>query len=392
MLPLLIMPYVIKKIEADGFGEVAIAQVVMLFFTAISDYGFNLTATRDVSLNRGNRFVISKIVFTVLISRILISLVLFLLLVLSILVIPYLRSHTALYLLAFASVIGQSLLMNWLFQGIEKMKFILYISLFARVVFVLLVICFIRVKSDNIYFIFFTGIGNILAGIISIAFAFKTLKLKIIIPSFSSILDELKNGWHIAISNLSVNIYMYVNVMVLRLFTTDAIVGYYSIAEKIILAARQVLGVYFLSIYPRVCQLTLTGKREVFLFFKKYYVPFLIVILGGCFVLFLFPQPIVSFFLTSHQDIPAHYLRILSFVPFIVCLNIPAYQVLLAHDEKKILFRVFISGTIINIVLNMFFVRTWGPVGTSYVVLITESLITIGLIYEMTRNHKTRLI
>jgi polysaccharide transporter, PST family len=391
VLPILVMPYVIGRIGADGFGVVSIAQVVMAFFTTISDYGFNLTATRDVSLNRTNTEKISSIVFSVLITRLLICCILFIFLLLFIFAVPGLAQYRVLYILSFTTVIGQSILMNWLFQGIEKMRYITYVSLLARLVFVLLVVLFIRQKQDYVYFIFFTGIGNLLAGLLSIVLAFRMLKLHLRLPSKTDIVAELRNGWHITISNLSVSTYMYVNVLLLRFFTNNTVVGYYSIAEKIISATRQLLSVYFQGIYPQVCQLASKGKESLDKFFRKFYLGFLGLVLLGCLILFAFSSQIASVFIEHNQELPARYLRILSFVPFIICLNIPAYQLLLAFNSKKSLLMVFITGTILNIALNLIIVRHWGAVGTSIVVLITEFFITSGLIFEMKRNKQTSL-
>ena len=88
LLPIIIIPYVITKIGADGFGTVSVAQVIIMFFTNIADYGFNLTATRDVSLNKENNHILSKIFFTILATRLFICLILFLLLLLGILIMP----------------------------------------------------------------------------------------------------------------------------------------------------------------------------------------------------------------------------------------------------------------------------------------------------------------
>ena len=392
LLPIVVMPFVIRRIGADGFGVVAIAQVVMMFFTNISDYGFNLTATRDVSLNKHNREALSRIFFLVLVTRLLICVLLFAVLLVSIWLIPALRPYSSLYLLAFTTVVGQSILMNWLFQGLERMKYIMYISLLARIIFVILVVAFIKTKADNIYFIFFTGLGNLLAGMLSIILAIRLLHLKLLMPGWGTISHELRNGWHITVSNLSVSTYMYINVLVLRIFSNDAVVGYYSIAEKIILACRQILSVYFQGIYPQVCQLALTSKQALLRFFRSYFLPFLGMVLAGCFVLFFFSTPIVGIFIGSHQAIPALYLRIMSFVPFIICLNIPAYQVLLAFHEKRILLLVFILGTSINLLMNVLLVKHWGALGTSYIVCITETLISFGLIYGVLSNAKTSVI
>lgn len=391
IIPIIIMPFVIKRVGAEGFGEIALAQVIMTFFITISDYGFNLTATREVALKRGDVLSISKVLFSVLFSKFIIILILFCLLLAAVLCIPALRPYSLLYLLSFASIIGQGLLVNWLFQGIERMKFITYVTLFARLVFVILVLSFIRTRADNVYFIFFTGVGNMLAGLASIIVAFKLLKLQVLLPTAAEVKNELKNGWHIMVSNLSVSTYMYINVLVLRFFTNDTVVGYFSIAEKIIFAARQLLGVYFQVIYPQVCQLALKSKEQLFLFLKKNYLYFIFcMFLAGVLLLFL-AEPVVSYFISGSQAIPAEFLRIMAFVPFIVCLNIPSYQVLLAFNKKEVLLKIFITGALLNIILNLLLVQKWGAIGSSYVVLTTEVFITSCLIYFVNQDPQTKI-
>ena len=70
LLQLVVIPHVIKKIGADGFGVIAVAQVVMFYLSAVTDYGFNQTATRDIALYRADRKEISRIFFRVLFSKI----------------------------------------------------------------------------------------------------------------------------------------------------------------------------------------------------------------------------------------------------------------------------------------------------------------------------------
>jgi len=184
---------------------------------------------------------------------------------------------------------------------------------------------------------------------------------------------------------------MYFNIILLRLFTNSTIVGYYSIAEKIISVGRQVLSVYFQAIYPQVCQLAVTSKKELSFFFKKYYRPFLIFMFAGCFVLFLFPEVFVHFFIKDPQALTSQYLQILSFVPFIVCLNIPAYQLLIANNQKRSLLIIFTVGTFFNIVSSFVFVPRIGAVATSYIVLMTEVSITTALIFARYRKEGTSL-
>ena len=89
LLPVLVMPFVIKKIGADGYGVVAVAQVVMLIFSTVCDYGFNLTATRELALHRNDAAKNARLFFTVLTAKMVICIALFMLLLLLITFVPF---------------------------------------------------------------------------------------------------------------------------------------------------------------------------------------------------------------------------------------------------------------------------------------------------------------
>lgn len=392
LLPIIVMPYVISKIGTAGFGIISVAHVVMIYLSSISDYGFNLTATKDISLFRRDLVKISKIFFLTLASKLLITFFCFLLLLILILFVPAVHQHFTLYLLGFLYVVGQSILVSWFFQGMEKMQYITVSTLLARIIFVLLVFMFIRQKEDDIFFLFFLGIGNVIAGFFSIYLAIRIFKLKFIQPRWPEIIIELKEGWHITVSNLSINTYLYTNIFILRIFTNDLIVGYYSIAEKIFFAIRQILGIFSQAIYPRVCQFALKGEEQVYSFFKKIYIPFLFSIMLLGFFTFIFSPQIVKLFLTDPPALPFLLLRLLSFVPLIVCLNIPAYQLLLAFNKKKSYSGILGFGTVINIIANLLLCPVLGAIGTVMSIIVTELFITIGLNHQIFKNKLVHLL
>ena len=389
LIPLLVMPFVISRIGVSGFGVISVAQVVMVYLSTISDYGFNLTATRDVALSKesGNTERLSSIFFTVLTSKIILTGLSFLLLLILISVVPFFKANFKVYLSGFTYVIGQSFLVSWFFQGMERMKFITISVLFARIVFAILVFLFIRQADDAYLFLFFFGLGNIVAGLFSIYMAKYFFKLKFIYPLLSNIIHELRNGWQIMISNLFINSYSYSNIFILRLFADDLTVGYYSIAEKIFFAIRQVLGVFSQVIYPQVCQIAQRSKDQTAGFFKKIYQPFLWIFTAGSGIVFIFSHQITQIFVGNESDLPGLLLRMLSLVPIIVCLNIPAYQILLGFNLKDSYLRILTLGAIINIGLNIFLANLWGAVGTAIAIIITELFITIGLNKELQKKN-----
>jgi polysaccharide transporter, PST family len=386
LLPVLVMPFVIKKIGADGYGVVAVAQGVMLFFVTVSEYGFNLTATRALALHRNDVSKNAKLFFTVLAAKMVICLVLFGALLLLITLVPFFKSHFQLYLLGFTYVIGQSLLVSWFFQGVEKMEYITIYALLARLLFVALVFVFIGQRSDHRFFIFYMGIGSVVAGVMSIFQAIRLCKLPIVRPLWSDIKHELKEGWSVMLSYISINTFLTINVFILRLFTNDLIAGYYSVAEKIILATRQIPVLFAQVIYPPLCQLMEKGTASTRRFFKSVYVPFLLLVLLATLLLFAFAPFIISLFLGHDSGNAVMLLRLFCLAPVIVCLHIPASQLLMAANQKKRYLRVLTWATLINLTCNLLLVQVWGSVGTVISVLLTELFITVGFNRELYKN------
>lgn len=392
LLQLLVIPYTIKKIGIDGFGVVAVAQVVMFYLSGFADYGFNQTATRDVSLYRSDRTILSRIFFKVLFTKLVLCFFAFIVLLILLLCVPVFRAHGLLYLAAFVFVIGQSSLVTWFFQGLEKMQFIALLTLSGRVIFVVLVFVFLKNKEQDFLFLFFLGTGTLIAGVVSIFSAWRMLKLEFIKPSRSDIVRELREGWHFTIANLSGYTSQYANIFVLRIFTNDVVAGYYGIAERIFFAMRQMLVIFSQAIYPQVCLLIQSGRSQLVLFFRQIYFPFLLLVMAGCSFVFIFSFQILHFFIGYQQENSSFLLQVMCVATVVICMNIPACLVLLASNGKKNYLRISAIAILLNIVANIVLVQFFDAKGIVISVLLTELFITVGLYWEVYRlyvHHKS---
>lgn len=385
LLQLIVIPYVIAKIGVDGFGVVAVAQMVMFYLSAVTEYGFSQTATREISIQRDDHQALSKIFFRVIISRLVLCFISFLLLLLLFVFVPVFRLHSLLYLTGFMFVIGQSVLINWFFTGTESMQLMAVITLIARVLFVVPVFIFIKSKNDDALYLFFLGAGNFIIGLFSIFLAIRKHHFLFVMPAIKDIGEEFRKGWQITATNLANNICQYSNIFILRFFTNDFVTGYYGIAERIFLTLRQMLAVYSQAVYPQVCLLMNKGREAVVGYLKKNYVPFLGLLLVGCILLFALAPWILYFFIGHEYGNSILLLRVFSGTLVIACLNIPATLVLLATDQRKSYFSVYTTGVVLNVLLNMLLAYYWQAAGTVIAISITESFILAGLMREVWR-------
>ncbi|HEX7845608.1 MAG TPA: oligosaccharide flippase family protein [Chitinophagaceae bacterium] len=390
LLSLVVIPYVLRVVGADGFGVIAVAQVLIFYLSVTADYGFSRTAIRDVALYREDKQRISKVFFTVLASKLLICILAFLLLLLLVMIVPLFRNNSAVYLLGFSFVIGQAVLVNWFFQGLEKMHYMAIASLISRLLFVLLVFFFLKEKQQLSFYIFFMGLGNVVVGLISIFIIIKKYQLEFIRPRWTDIVYEFKTGWPVTITNLSQITIQYIGVFILRLFTNDVVVGYYSIAERVYFAMKLMLDVFSQVAYPRVCILLQQGTGSVKNFFRTIYLPLLAVVIAGAGLIAVFALLVIHFFTGDHHDNAALLLRILCAAVVIVCLQIPASLVLLAGDHRRHYLRVYTAGTFVNIATNLSLAPLWQASGTVLSVIITELFIMGYLYMEVFRLYRNQ--
>lgn len=389
IIPLIIMPYLITTIGIDGYGMVNFVQAIMVYFASITEYGFQASATRDLANAKKNPEMMSRIFSSVLVTKLLLLVVSFAILFVLVLSFSKFSVNTTAFLFGFFIVIGQTVLPVWFFQGVEEMKFITYLNVAAKLLFTILIFAFVKEDGDGPLVLLFLGLGNFISGIFGVFLAVKKYHLNFNWPGIKGVKQELKNGWDLFVANFSIVSYQSSNVFILGLFTSNLITGYYSVAEKIVLAIKQLLTVFLQATYPHVCQLATESVLKVKRFYKQVFLPFSFLIFLVSICIFFFANPIVQFFTNEGVEEIVVLLRLLCFTGLIVALNIPAYQSLLANHFNKSASRILVIGSLLNILLNLILAPTLGASGTVYSVLITEIFITLGLHLVLYFKHPT---
>ena len=118
------MPYLARVIGPDGFGKIAFAAAIIVWFTTISDWGFNYSATRDVAKNRDDKEKVSEIFSNVFWARLLLMVVSFVILSVFVILVPKLKENADIIYMTFLLIPGYIMFPDWFFQAIERMKYI----------------------------------------------------------------------------------------------------------------------------------------------------------------------------------------------------------------------------------------------------------------------------
>ncbi len=365
ILPLITVPYLVRIIGPEKFGLIAFTQAFVQYFVIITEYGFNLSATREISIHRNNKERVSEIFNSVIIIKTILMSISFLILCLFIFNIGKFKAEWLIYFFAFGMVVGNLLFPIWFFQGMEKMRQMAMLSILSQAIFTACIFIFIKDQNDYIYVPLINSAGLIISGILSLHLVFKKFGVRFFIPPVSKIKHELKEGWHIFVSTVAISLYTVSNIFILGLFTSNTIVGYYAAGFKIIEAINGLFQPASQTLYPYLSRLTQESARDAIIFLVR-----IIRIMAGLgiaisIMLFIFSGEIVKIILGSQYTESVNIIKILSLTPFINVFCTYGTITLLVFGFKRFYSQIIISGALLNIALLLILVPFFNHMGAA---------------------------
>ena len=303
ILPLLTLPYLVRVLGVENFGLVMFAQAFIMFFNMLVDYGFNLSATREVSIHRGDKEKLTEIFSSVMSIKFILIGVSFIILSTIVFSFEKFSSHWELYYLTFLIVIGQALFPIWYFQGLEKMKYITIVNITSKLIFTIAIFVYIQNESDYILVPVLNGFGFILSGIIAQyiifytfnqTFKFRTLKLK----------EHFKNGFHVFLSISSSTVLSVTPILLIGTFFDYTMAGYYSAFDKLVLALKSFFYIINQTFFPRLSKIfteniekykIIWKKLSIFTILVSVLVEFILLVISDIFIKYYFGENFLEY-------------------------------------------------------------------------------------------------
>ena len=365
LFPLIFLPYLLRVVGYEKYGLIAFAQSLVVYFVTLTDYGFNLSATRDISLHKDDKSKVSQIFLSVLLIKIVLMLVGLAIFSCIVFMIAKFAANWLLYFFTFGVVLGRVLFPVWFFQGIEQMKYITVATFTEKLAFTLLLFVFIRQPSQYLYVPLLISIGAVVSGVVGLTVAMSKIQARRIFPQWKEIVAQLKGGWHVFISTVSVNAYTATRVFAVGLFATPAITGAYALAEKLMSVIQTFpLASFLQALFPRFTDLYAKNRaRCAHLVYElqRYTIYAYMVVLPP---VFFFAPFIVETVSGSASSEAVAVLRVLLIGVLVINANAFRIQFVLVAGLDRLYSRIHVLASLIGIVLvflSTYFFSYMGP-------------------------------
>jgi PST family polysaccharide transporter len=392
VIPFLIDPYLIRTLTIENYGKISFGLVFIMYLVMIIEYGFNLSATREISIYQNNNKKISEIFFSVISAKFILMIftILILFLILYVFKLAKFSQEKKMFIYYTPMLLGYTFFPVWLFQGMEKMKYITYYNIGIKLFSCLCI--FLIVKRDVQYEIvaLIRGLSFLIMGLLSFFISIKKFRIKFSFYSISfyKVIKRLNQGKYIFFSTVVVSFYRMVPAIYVGIKFSYVEAGYYILADKLIRTGCNLLEPIKQAIYPYFSK-NLMNNRDNVIEEAKYIIKIfaLLIAIGSIIIWFLIPT-IIKIFTGNINLETQKLLRIFLFIPLFTSIaGVLGTQLMLNLNLQKEFFFILVFSGILSIILLIAFSFLFSINGVAITVTFIEFLVMV-LMYVVLKKKE----
>lgn len=384
VFPLIVYPYISRVLGVSNIGICNYVDSIINYFTLFAMMGINTIGIREVACNRNDEDKLSSVFSSLLLLNILFSVFVVFVLIVLVNMIDELYLYRKMMYVGVLKILFNALLVEWLYKGLEKFKYITIRTVLIKIVYVISV--FVYVRSENDYYIYYiiTVLSIVVNGITNLLFAYGFLGYSLIRINLK---PYIKSSIALGIYSILTSMYTTFNIMYLGYICGNTEVGYYTTSTKlhsIILALFTAASGVLL---PRMTSLFSEGKKEKFnLYFRK-----------SIDALFMFSIPMVVFCMIFANHI-VYWISGVGYEPAVPSLKLVMPLIFLIGYEQVLVIQILspmkqdkyiilnaFMGSLVGVVLNIILVPKLASIGSSIVWLSSEFVVFLSAHYFVSK-------
>jgi O-antigen/teichoic acid export membrane protein len=378
VISLVSIPLLIQNLGVDQFGLVNLALSVIFFANVAVTFGYNLSGPREIAVNQDDRQAMGEVASKIFFSKFLFALLLCLLLGVLIYIFGFFGDYQVVLLFSLLLLFSEATQSIWLFQGLEKMRMVSLANLFAKLLYLLVLVLYIKAPEDAKWVNFLLGVTALGVNLLLVAYIHFGLHIKLFLPKWKALWMSWKENFFLFLSGVASHFSVSGGLIILSFFASATILGMFSMAEKITMVLRMVPTLITQAAYPNASKLFASDQLGFYAFLKKVYLGALAVSLCIAVLVFLTAPQIIWLLSKEKLEESVHFLKLLSVVPFLASLNIANMIIILVGGLNRLLFDATWTFCCFMLVSCSILSYLFGGVGLAYGLLATELFIFLA--------------
>lgn len=367
--------YLMRTIMPEGNGVLAFSASFFSFFVLFVILAFNTVGTREIAKAPD---MIKEYTDTIISTRIVLSVVVFLIYIGILWSIDISVEKRIVTLIAGFALFANAINLDWVFQGMEKMKVLAFRQVLTSIGTLTGFLLFVHSRED-IYLAAAISTGSNLINVAWLFVYYVRTQFKFRFQIDKELLKLiLKSAIPLSIFTFSVTMLNQANIMIMEYYklpSSDQ--GLFNSAFKIIQFAIIPSGVIQMAFYPLLSRSQVYEERKSI--FEKYSA--LNLLLGSwiTLIIFLIPEFVINSTVGLKYAAAIPLLKIYIFSAVFMYINTSLTPVLIAWSfEKKVMYAITI-GSIFSLIANFLLINYLGVNGAVYASIIGELAIAICL-------------
>jgi O-antigen/teichoic acid export membrane protein len=382
--------YTAQYLGASGLGDLSTALNVAVLFAVFTDLGLGIVTTREVSKNKQLK---NKYFYNTAIMRLLLSVFTFGLLILYVTIIDQTIFKYSQQTTLLIYIVGSAIILNGfagtfyvIFQAMEDLKYQSISIILNGSIMLIGTLLAIHYQLNLTFF----GILYVIANLICLIYIIVAFFCNHSINKLELDFKFMKQTMLIALPFSMVSIFTLiafrVDILFLSIFKSNADVGWYTAAYKLMEVFLFIPAVFTTSVFPIFSQFYVSSKESLKFTYEKSFKYLIMLSLPVAVGVTILAEPIIlliykSTFLTSVLII-----QILIWTIPITFLNYVFGTIIPAINKQNSLLKITFISMLVNVVLNLIFIPTYSYIGAAVVTIATESVVLILCFHIISRS------
>jgi polysaccharide transporter, PST family len=388
ILPIITIPYLARILGPEALGLVVFTQVSAQWFEMLLDYGFNLSATREIARHRDNEKQVVEIVSGVMGASVFLLVLSGLVAIVMGLNIPLFKQHSDYLIWAWLMGIFQGLSPLWYFQGMERMRSPVMIDLGVRIASTICTFLLIKTIGDAWKVLALQAISAFFVYGLMLIGMYRNIPWKH--PCFNSSFTTLRMSWNMFLFRSSVSLFTTANTFIIGLFLPVKEIAFFGEAQRLTRTIGSLANPITQAVFPRVSYLISIDLKKAA---KLVVINIILMSIGSCClsVILVVSSPLIVSILFGDKFSSA--IPLLQFLvillPFMSLNYVLGIQWMLPLNLEHIFNKIVMIAGLCHLLISPLLTQQFGSKGMAATVVFTEAFVTSAIYIYLWQKHLT---